>query len=85
MIEMTSVEIMQQMRVREAVHVPVQINAKKVSFRLCQHELSETRTSLQDALKCINEVVMAVENGEAKFWKSYTWSSKKKEFSPVKK
>ena len=82
---MNSTDIMNQMRVRMSVDVPVQINAKKAHFRLRQDELAQSRTSLQDALQCIHETIIAVENGEAKFSKEYTWSKKEKEFKASKK
>lgn len=85
MIGMTSVELMQQMRVRDAVDVCVQINSKKASFRLCQHELNQSRTQLKDALDNLEEVVEAIENGESKFAKQFHWNPKEKEFQAVKK
>ncbi|MBT4856774.1 MAG: hypothetical protein HOI80_02545 [Alphaproteobacteria bacterium] len=85
MIEMTNTEIMRQMRLRMAVMVPVQMDSKKVTFRIRQDELRESRVSLRDALATINEKVTAVESGEAKFAKAYLWGGKEKGFTPVKK
>jgi transketolase len=85
MIEMTHTEIMRQMRLRMCVQVPVQMDSKKVHFRLRLDELAESRVSLQDALKTINEKVKDVEGGEAKFAKKFLWGGKEKGFVALKK
>lgn len=84
MIQMTHMEITKNLRLRESVTVPAQIDSKKAHFIVKLHELTACRTTIDGAIACIHEKIEEIENGEVKFAKQFTWDKKEKGFKAAK-